>query len=257
MLDFNFDKSAQSFTVNKRRRNCSFSVQAHVIQNPEKINCEDAFFISDDASTFGVADGVGIWSEMGTDPSIYSTNLLERIKDYFEEHKDSNLYEGLVYGYKKNMDEKIEGSSTVCLAQIKGDNLHILNLGDSGFAIFRDNEFKIKSVEQTHSFNYPYQLGAGGDSPSKAELFETNIEKDDLIVLATDGLFDNLYPSEMTEIIKSSDPDKIAFNLAVSAMSAACNSNKETPFSERIEAETDHIWNGGKMDDVTVITCRF
>ena len=50
--------------------------------------------------------------------------------------------------------------------------------------------------------------------------------------------------------------NKIAINLAVSAMAAACSSQKETPFGERVAEETDQIWSGGKMDDVTVVAYR-
>lgn len=240
----------------KIRRERKPTVQAHVITSPNHTNCEDAFFISDDGTCFGVADGVGIWSELGTDPAVYSTSLLENIKNYLDENKNASLYNALRFGHKQNFEKNIEGSCTVCLAQIKDGNLFTLNLGDSGFAVFRNGEFIFKSDEQTHSFNYPYQLGAGGDSPSCAERCTIKMKKGDVVVLGTDGLFDNLYPGEIADIIKKSDSDKTAFNLAVNAMASACCTRKETPFGDRVALETDHIWNGGKMDDVTVISCN-
>lgn len=137
-----------------------------------------------------------------------------------------------------------------------GRELHALHLGDSALAVFRNNEMIYKSEEQCHSFNYPFQLGTGGDSPSKAHCIQCTTKKDDLVVLATDGLFDNLYPEEMSEVLDTSEPDKVAINLAVSATAAACSDQKETPFSERVAEQTDQIWSGGKMDDVTVVVYR-
>ena len=110
-----------------------------------------------------------------------------------------------------------------------------------------------KSEEQVHSFNYPYQLGTGGDSPTAAKCIKCDLKQGDLIILGTDGLFDNLFIDEMEDIISHSEPDKIAINLSVSAMAAACSTKKTTPFSEKIAEETDHIWNGGKLDDITVV----
>lgn len=74
--------------------------------------------------------------------------------------------------------------------------------------------------------------------------------------MGSDGLFDNLYLDEISEIIRASDNDKIALNIGVSAMAAACSTHKETPFSERVAEETDQIWRGGKMDDITVVAYK-
>jgi len=231
--------------------------QAHVIPHPEKAgNCEDAFFISDQGNTFGIADGVGVWSELGINSALYSTALLQNVKQFIAENEDCTLYEALLYAYTRNLEAKAEGSSTVCLAKVVGRELHALNLGDSAFAIFRNNDMIYKSEEQSHSFNYPYQLGTGGDAPAKANCIQCTMKKGDLIVMGTDGLFDNLYSDEISEIIKASDPDKIAINLAVSAMAAACSQQRDTPFSEKVAEETDQIWRGGKMDDVTVVAYK-
>ena len=72
--------------------------------------------------------------------------------------------------------------------------------------------------------------------------------------MATDGLFDNLFNDEIEDVIKASSSDEIATNLAVSAMASACSAQKDTPFSEKVAEETDQIWRGGKLDDITVVT---
>lgn len=254
---FSSSKIFTSFTSQPMRNLALRGAQAHVIPHPEKAgNCEDAFFVSEEGNTFGIADGVGVWSELGINSALYSTALLQNIKEFVEENPSSSLYEALLYAYTQNLNSKAEGSSTVCLAKVIGRELHALNLGDSAFAIFRNDEMIYKSEEQSHSFNYPYQLGTGGDAPAKAHCIQCTMRKGDLIVMGTDGLFDNLYTDEISDIIKASDPDKISINLAVSAMAAACSTQRETPFSEKVAEETDQIWRGGKMDDVTVITYK-
>mmetsp|Transcript_30733 Transcript_30733/g.52557 ORF Transcript_30733/g.52557 Transcript_30733/m.52557 type:complete len:298 (+) Transcript_30733:54-947(+) len=245
--DIYFSRTPKSCLVS------SPATHAYAIANPEKECSEDAFFILDE-NTFGIADGVGVWSEMGINSSIYSQSLLNHIEDYIREKEDCTLYEALVYGYSKNVKAKIKGSSTVCLAKIIGRDLHALNLGDSSFAIFRDNRLIYQSEVQSHSFNYPYQLGTGGDSPASAHCIQCTLQQDDLIVMATDGLFDNLFNDEIEDVIKASSSDEIATNLAVSAMASACSAQKDTPFSEKVAEETDQIWRGGKLDDITVVT---
>jgi hypothetical protein len=56
-----------------------------------------------------------------------------------------------------------------------------------------------------HSFNYPFQLGAPGGSPSddpdSAEEVILSVVDGDLIIMASDGLFDNLFDEEIVEIV--------------------------------------------------------
>lgn len=41
--------------------------------------------------------------------------------------------------------------------------LHAANLGDSGFMVIRGDSIVFKSRTQQHSFNFPFQLGRGGN----------------------------------------------------------------------------------------------
>ena len=56
---------------------------------------------------------------------------------------------------------KQTGSSTACLGILDKVNgqLQTLNLGDSGFCIFRNGEMFYKSKEQYRDLNVPYQVG--------------------------------------------------------------------------------------------------
>jgi len=56
-------------------------------------------------------------------------------------------------------------------------SIHVANLGDSGIMLVRPSappgrplQKLFRSVEQQHSFNFPFQLGGGGgDRPEMAE----------------------------------------------------------------------------------------
>ena len=121
-----------------------------------------------------------------------------------------------------------QGSSTACIVMLDGATLRAVNLGDSGFLVLRNDQIVFRSPSQQHQFNFPYQLagpGAGGDSPLAAEVrsdcraagcaerpgagaeadavqtFSVGVKKGDVVVLATDGLIDNVYPQEAASVV--------------------------------------------------------
>ena len=51
--------------------------------------------------------------------------------------------------------------------------LYTAAIGDSGYMILRKSGLDLttahRSREQQHSFNFPYQVGTGGDNPTKAK----------------------------------------------------------------------------------------
>ncbi|KAG0351906.1 hypothetical protein BG005_008599 [Podila minutissima] len=175
---------------------------------------EDSYFRRHDA--LGVADGVGGWSgTTGANPALYSRKLMHYA--FLELEKYDNIEEDAFYDYfnvnpvqilqksyeQSARDAKREGligSSTACLAILRDDELRIANLGDCGVSIIRRNEFIFRTEEQQHSFNYPYQLGTGStDSPTDAQVFTVKVESGDIIVMGTDGIFDNLFDEDILE----------------------------------------------------------
>ena len=71
--------------------------------------------------------------------------------------------------------------------------------------------FLYRSQEQQHSFNYPYQLAIvpsdwrtdSKDMPLDSDNYEFTVEHGDIIALASDGVLDNVYDSEMAKEIGS------------------------------------------------------
>ena len=84
------------------------------------------------------------------------------------------------------------------------------------------------------------------------------MEAGDLFVLASDGLFDNLYQEDAMEIIKehmNSSEEKIADALASEAQNKSMQKRYLSPFSKEAQAQGYHM-NGGKEDDITVVVGR-
>ena len=44
-------------------------------------------------------------------------------------------------------------------------------------------------------------MGTNGNDPSEAEVMEHDIEENDVFVLASDGLFDNVYEADIQNIL--------------------------------------------------------
>jgi len=78
-------------------------------------------------------------------------------------------------------------------------------LGDSGFLVIRGRKIHYRSKEQQHFFNAPFQLGFNNGVPL-TDLPDHSITKDftllnnDIVIAATDGLFDNLGDDEILKI---------------------------------------------------------
>ena len=114
-----------------------------------------------------MADGVGGWRQYGVDPGTFSDALMracERVATAgaFRPHLPAQL---LARAYSELMDSKepIVGSSTACVVVFSRETgyLHAANIGDSGFLLVRDGRVLLRSEEQQHYFNTPYQLSNG------------------------------------------------------------------------------------------------
>ncbi|TMW63194.1 hypothetical protein Poli38472_002135 [Pythium oligandrum] len=177
-----------------------------IVANPEACG-EDSYFMS--PNILGVADGVGGWNENGVDPGEISRSLMRNASAFVTAKASAEpaTRDVLEYAYARAVaDEKVEaGSTTACLIRLKmsADSRPLLeytNLGDSGFALIRDGAVVFRSKFQYYG-RAPYQLakvpprfktyGAIENQPSDADSGEIEVQDGDIIVLATDGVWDN------------------------------------------------------------------
>ncbi|RGB34515.1 phosphatase 2C-like domain-containing protein [Rhizophagus diaphanus] len=242
--------------------------------NDEKyhsVGCgEDSFFLRYDS--LGVADGVGGWRNVSSlrntvaNSALYARKLmhysyaeLEKY-DNMEDDKyhDVNPVDILQASYKKTINEleleRVIGSSTALIAILRDDELRIANVGDCGIGVIRYNEFIFRNEEQQHSFNYPYQLGTGSIiTPKDSQQFTVKIQLGDIIIMGSDGIFDNLFENDIIDEIKDKelDPQMISDALAWKAKQASVE-DISSPFQYRAHQE-GLPYQGGKRDDISVL----
>ena len=183
----------------------------------------------------------------------------------------------------------IPGSCTVCLCSlfndgIGGASIEVANLGDSGLRVIRNGSVVFSTRPQEHQFNMPFQLASPAvlketDTAADADKYSFKVQEGDVVILATDGLYDNLWEEQICNQVTSfkgngasfkpnaADVQSLARSLASAAHSAASEgSTTRTPWSVESAARATEGaggWagvfsrifptGGGKMDDVTVI----
>jgi protein phosphatase PTC7 len=145
------------------------------------------------------------------------------------------------------------------------DDPQAFNVGDSGFRLLRPSQRGLavekRSREQQHYFNCPYQLGTRSrDRPSDGDAYSASVRADDLVVLMTDGVSDNLSDEDICEALRSplaagEEAAALAQALASLARTASQQPLGETPFAVSARKQ-GFSFPGGKPDDVTVLCVR-
>mmetsp|Transcript_13540 Transcript_13540/g.31859 ORF Transcript_13540/g.31859 Transcript_13540/m.31859 type:complete len:583 (+) Transcript_13540:198-1946(+) len=206
------------------------------------------------------------------------------------------------------------GAATAIVAKLgnESDHIGLSCVGDSGLMLFRPEtigrhtsySFVSRTKEQQHQFNMPFQLsrlpepadyfklmhdGMGAlvaaatrmegkkvDEPSDADQYSWKVERGDLLVMGSDGLFDNLYQKEIQDIcdcatspfdvdgLGGSKPtdsthpleeelaSRLAIALAQAAFLKSIDKNGNVPFNDHAKkVNVNHT--GGKTDDITCV----
>ncbi|KAK1754924.1 phosphoprotein phosphatase [Echria macrotheca] len=196
---------------------------------------QDAFFVSrlgtnPNEVALGVADGVGGWMDSGVDPADFShafcDYMAQKAFEYRPKTGESAKTTALTArqlmheGYSAVCHDpsiKAGGSTAIVALLGEGGNAEVANLGDSGFILLRLNGVHAYSEPQTHAFNTPYQLSVvppsmllraaafGGaqlmDQPRDAEVTQLQLRHGDVLVFASDGLWDNLFNQDILRIV--------------------------------------------------------
>ncbi|TKY71447.1 phosphatase 2C 71 [Spatholobus suberectus] len=232
---------------------------AACLPHPSKASTgrEDAYFISHQ-NWLAVADGVGQWSLEGSNAGLYIRELMEKCENIVSNYENSSMIKPVEVITRGAAETQSPGSSSVLVAHFDGQVLHVANVGNTGFIIIRDGFILKKSTPMFHEFNFPLQI-VKGDNPSELiEGYTIDLQDGDVIVTATNGLFDNLYEPEMASIISKSlqaslTPQEIAEFLAMKAQEVGRSTSIRSPFAEAAQAVGYVGYIGGKLDDVTVI----
>ncbi|CAD6209973.1 unnamed protein product [Miscanthus lutarioriparius] len=232
---------------------------ASMLPHPSKVltGGEDAYFIACDG-WFGVADGVGQWSFEGINAGLYARELMDGCKKIVTETQGAAGMRTEDVLAKAADEARCPGSSTVLVAHFDGQVLHASNIGDSGFLVIRNGEVHKKSKPMTYGFNFPLQIEKGDDPLKIVQKYTIDLQEGDVIVTASDGLFDNVYEEEVAGIVSKSleadiKPTEIADLLVARAKEVGRCGFGRSPFSDSALAAGYLGYSGGKLDDVTVV----
>ncbi|KAL6633927.1 hypothetical protein ACP70R_026598 [Stipagrostis hirtigluma subsp. patula] len=224
---------------------------------------EDAHFGHAAAGVVGVADGVGGYRDRGVDASAFARGLMrsahEEVAFAFPGARVCPLAL-LERAHRRTAAARTPAASTVVILSLAGRTLRWAYVGDSGFAVFRDGRLLRRSQPQQLFFNCPYQLNseAGSATAAHAAVGEVTAKEGDVVVVGTDGLFDNVSDDELERMVRMGTalgftPRNMAEVIAAFAYEAARCTDRDTPYSVSKRKEEGTAYAGGKPDDITVI----
>jgi protein phosphatase PTC7 len=157
---------------------------------------EDAFVTT--STTLGVFDGVSAWFEkLKIDAGAYSWSIAQ---SFNKAKKNESISNSLDSAYKNT---QILGSCTVCVVKLMNQQLQTANIGDSGFLLIRNNGIACKSTPTRHEPDRPFQLGLQNDGPQVAVLETFEVQVNDLVILASDGVWDNLTEEDVLNMAQT------------------------------------------------------
>eukprot|EP00752_Nemacystus_decipiens_P010114 g9015.t1 len=267
-----------------------------MIARPDKAarGGDDAFFVNvgdSGALDLGVFDGVGGWARRGHDPGVFTRGfakaaaaniraqraeqavLLQRTEtkggatSRFAEGVD--LQQALEYATINAELAGTQGTCTACVVTFDPvyGMLNGLNVGDSGALLVRRDArgtpfVALRTATQRHKFNQPYQLGTGSrDKAHDAREFLFYVREGDVVVLATDGLLDNMYEADILRCIHEASeidveaksperPADLATALARRAFTLSRDKERLSPWEEEA-VEAGLVPERGSVDSST------
>lgn len=309
-----YDPKEHSFTFNYKHE-----VRSPLVKKRIKYpSGQDDFFVSRVGQSsniaLGVADGVGGWDRLGFNSGDVSNGICTHAA--FEAFTHDAAKWGQSFGahtllqraYKSLLDDDNvkAGSTTALVALARADGkLDVANLGDSGFVQFRLNAIHAYLSPQTHNFNTPYQLTLLPDRknpldpygwgqcifnyPDDADISQHQLQHGDVLVFATDGLWDNLFHTEILKIVSNTMicsrawersgkgvsvgqklpsliapennkslsvglPCLLAQNIVSIAKAQSFNTQRDNPFTRELaKCDPGFTHSGGKIDDICVL----
>jgi protein phosphatase PTC7 len=258
-------KKVQEKEVEISPRPIKIEIGSHILPHPAKVKWggEDAVFIK--GRTFGVFDGVSGADKLDGVP-LYSRTLASEMKKMVG---NSGVTVQEMTAYMTNAaayaDGAATGASTAVVASI-GENgfLQALNIGDSYCMVIRDGKVTAKTREISHYWECPYQLSEDSpDRPRDGTKLNVELIPGDLIVMGSDGVFDNVSDDMILELLAKTPPNPTVIAKKVCDLSRKqyLDKNSITPYAKQAQRRGDPDYRnglGGKVDDVSavVVICK-
>ena len=249
---------------------------AYLIPHREKARRggEDSFFLH--PAGLCAADGVGGWASSGVDPAIYTRTLVAGAHDALKAQPFLTTPQAILQR-GVGAASTLQGSCTAVAALMDHSKRRMLThlVGDCGLIYVRNGECVFRTEEQQQGFNCPYQLPSNRVSDGRGQIID-GVSHNDLVILGSDGLFDNVPTATIVDIVKRVFPElsssspavaaadgsaadataKKADALAAAIAHAALKNSRDRTFNSpfAINArKAGYRFAGGKEDDITVV----
>ena len=238
---------------------------AYVLPHPAKVRWggEDAVFTR--GRTFGVFDGVSGAEKLDGVP-LYSKTLADEMKRLIASDDESLNIQELTKRLTRcaeTADRTATGASTAVVACIGADGfLRALNVGDSACIVIRNNRVVARTREISHYFECPYQLSVDSpDRPRDGTKLNLELQRGDLVLMASDGIFDNLNDDQICEIVAAEKtPTAMAKRVTELSRKVSLDDSAPTPYAKLAKRFGDPDYPdglGGKVDDVSCIVVSY
>ncbi|KAG6888037.1 hypothetical protein C0995_010953 [Termitomyces sp. Mi166 len=253
---------------------------------------EDAYFIRGNA--LGVADGVGGWTKRTTQQPSPSALFARRLMHHTASELSSDGVVDLLSVLERAYNNTVKahttpsgaplhvGSSTALVAHLSlsqpQPTVHLAHVGDCMGMVVRDSEIIWRSDEMWWAWNTPVQLSPPPPCPppppsprTTARIFTVPVLPDDILILASDGLSDNLWDEDVLDEVarfrrtwaspsdhlrRGAMPAMLSEALCSRARSVSERRGKppenDTPFARRAR-DVGKEFTGGKRDDISVL----
>jgi serine/threonine protein phosphatase PrpC len=251
-----------------------------------KVSAVDADAVALTSHMLGVCDGVSQVEQFGIRPDELPVELLEECSAAAEAQlspvgnqlayapgfpKYGGLIELLVDAYKNTTSH---GSTTVLLTALDHSKgrpmLHVLNLGDCELVVLnyaydqwnvkfrttpqrvdghRQQPYQLSRVDETIDPDFVEELHAIPFIRKGTQNQLVEVDIDDLVIMGSDGVFDNLFLEEIVDLVdldgpaSQEDMSRIARAIVDEAHSRV-GGNGDTPMGKGA---------GGKADDTTLV----
>ncbi len=205
---------------------------------------EDALFLEDSLGLYVVADGMGGHLAGEVASRLVVETIRDYIKSYKKNADDENhiycdetlskeanrLLSG-IHLSNKVVHEAARGNSsyrgmgsTVSVVYFTDCTLIAANVGDSPIYLIRDGQIKLLSVPHTVvaeqaalnpetadklgiEFRHVLTRAMGTDETVRADIYEIQCFKNDILVISSDGLSDKASPEEIQKLVNSNGSD--------------------------------------------------
>lgn len=173
---------------------------------------------------------------------------------------------------------KVGGTTAIVAHFPSNGKLEVANLGDSWCGVFRDSKLVFQTKFQTVGFNAPYQLSIIPEemlkeaerrgskyilnTPRDADEYSFQLKKKDIIILATDGVTDNIATDDIELFLKDNaartndELQLLSQKFVDNVVSLSKDPNYPSVFAQEISKLTGKNYSGGKEDDITVVVVR-